>query len=277
AALAECLFSTDSRLCTLIDTVGVGKPVMLSSQAGGLKITMWITPGPYFLGEMLVADLSLTNYAETTYLLQGWPSVPGFETQAACHPPFAVHVTGGSPTDPAIGNAIAYLANCWDGPGSNGTVQVQPGQTINFHQVIALTSSGNVTLSVQGVFQQAVLETNGVNIVNGTGPLDGHWPALHITVASQSPPARVISLQRDGLQVRVVAPPALNNQMLYWPTTSCGHAGGGSSWAAWIALPSETITPDCGGPVTVTPELVNSWVFIVGAPGYAFALEKYPS
>ena len=276
SALATCLFSTDTRLCTMIDSIGA--PMMLRTQAGGLEMTMWITPGPYFLGEMLVADLSLTNLSQSTYLLQGIPSNGNVENVVACHPPFAVQITGGGgPIDAALGKALISLANCWNGPGSEGTVQVQPGQTITFHQVLALTTSGHVTLTARGTFQKAVLGQNGVEVVNASGPLDGHWPALHVSVASQVPPTRAISLQRQGFRVHVVAPTALDNQLLYWPTTSCGHAGGGSSYASWIALPSEIITPDCNAPVTVTPELLNSWLFVVGAPGYAFALEKYPS
>jgi hypothetical protein len=38
---------------------------------GGLSVAMTVTPGPYFMGELLVVDLSLTNSSSTTYTLAG--------------------------------------------------------------------------------------------------------------------------------------------------------------------------------------------------------------
>src|SRR5216683_78616 len=200
----------------------IGTPVTLRAQAAGLEITMRITPGPYFLSEMLAADLSLANHSQTTYLLQGTPNMPG-QRPDTCHPPLTIAILGGEgPSDTALRSALADIASCWNGPGSEGTVQLQPGQTIMVHQYLALTSSGHLTLTARGTFQKIVLGQDGVvHIVPASGPLDGRWPALQVSVARQVPSARSISLQRQGLQVHVDAPPAIRDQLLYMSVFIC--------------------------------------------------------
>jgi hypothetical protein len=46
----------------------VGAPVVVRTQAHGLELTMKVTPGPYFLSELLEVDVSLTNHTQTTLL-----------------------------------------------------------------------------------------------------------------------------------------------------------------------------------------------------------------
>ena len=262
----------------------VGTPIPVRAQAGGLEMTMRITPGPYFLREMLVADLSLTNHSQTTYLLEETLRDPGLLSDA-CQPPITVQISGGSgPSDTVLRNTLTSLASCSNRPGSEGTMKFKPGQTITAHQVLALTSSGQVTFTARGIFQKVVLGQDGVvQVANAPGPLDGHWPTMRVSVASQAPPARLISLQRQGLQVQVVAPPAIRTQLLIWASTSCidrfGDGTGGGGSANWVALSGETITPDqCGvtsSNGTATTDKLKLWVYAVGAPGYAIALGMY--
>ena len=246
---------------------------------------MRITPGPYFLSEMLAADLSLANHSQTTYLLQGTPNMPG-QRPDTCHPPLTIAILGGEgPSDTALRSALADIASCWNGPGSEGTVQLQPGQTIMVHQYLALTSSGHLTLTARGTFQKIVLGQDGVvHIVPASGPLDGRWPALQVSVARQVPSARSISLQRQGLQVHVDAPPAIRDQLLYMSVFICdlGPRSTQRSGADnWIAPPGETIPPpQCGFSMdngTATPSKLERWAYVVGAPGYALASGTYPS
>lgn len=49
-------------------TIGPG---MIRIQAHGLEMIMQVTPGPYFLGEMLAVHFSLTNHTPTIFELNG--------------------------------------------------------------------------------------------------------------------------------------------------------------------------------------------------------------
>ena len=77
---------------------GGGGPFTRVAQAGGLYFAMTVTPGPYFLGELLQVDLSLTNSSLTTYTLGG-PSVSGI-----CGGAVYVNTVGG--TGPFGGDII---------------------------------------------------------------------------------------------------------------------------------------------------------------------------
>ncbi len=152
-------------------------PVTVHAEAGGLEMRMQITAGPYFLSEMLAADLSLTNHSQTTFLLQGTQTPMSEALHDSCHPPLNIVMTGGeSPYDTSLQSTLAAAISC---SGSPGTVQLQPAQTIMIHQYIALTSSGHITLTPQAVFQKPTLGQDGViHIVPTAGPLDGRWPSF---------------------------------------------------------------------------------------------------
>jgi hypothetical protein len=44
----------------------VGTPATVHTEAGGFEMTLSLTPGPYFLSELLAADISLTNHTDKT-------------------------------------------------------------------------------------------------------------------------------------------------------------------------------------------------------------------
>ncbi len=255
-------------------------PVKVQSQAGGLEMTMQITPGPYFLSEMLAADLSLTNHSQTTYLLEGtWNnlSIPDDH----CQLPLKVVMSGGgSPVDTALEHNLHAAIACYDTPG---TTQLLPNQTITIHQYLALTSSGHVTLQAQGTFQTPALGQDGIiHIVSTTGPLDGHWPSLHISVQAEVPAQRLISLRAQHSRVVVDAPVAARGRLLYLFAFDCvgrnssQHGGGGY----WIKLPGTVIEkPQCGFSImngTPTYDTFVRWVYVVGTPGYSIASGTYP-
>lgn len=258
----------------------VGTPVKIHSQAGGLEMTMQITPGPYFLSEMLAADLSLTNHSQTTYLLEGTWDNPGIPADH-CHLPLKMVVTGGDgPRDPGLEHNLAAAISCY---GTPGTTQLLPNQTISIPQYLALTSSGHVMLTAQGTFQTPALAQDGVvHIVSTTGPLDEHWPSLHIVVQAQVPQQRLISLHAQPAQVIIDAPPAARGRLLYLSAYDCvdgnssQHGGGGY----WIKLPTMMIEkPQCGYSVingTPTYATFVRWVYVAGAPGYSIVSGTYP-
>jgi anti-sigma factor RsiW len=257
-----------------------GTPVKIHSQAGGLDMTMQITPGPYFLSEMLAADLILTNHSQTTYLLLGTWDNPGIPYDH-CHLPLKVVMTGGdSPRDTLLERNLAAAFSCY---GTPGTTQLLPNQTITVRQYLALTSSGRMTLTVQGTFQKAALGQDGVvHIVSSTGPLDGHWPSLQIAVRAQVPAQRLISLQAQTAQVIVDAPSAARGHLLYMSVFDCvdGRSSQHGGPDYWINLTTNAIEkPQCGFSVTngtPTPATFVHWVYVVGAPGYSIVSGTYP-
>lgn len=61
-----------STLPTNISPVGaVGTPVSAHGQMSGLEVSMHVTPGPYFLSELLAIDLALTNHTNGIVTLAG--------------------------------------------------------------------------------------------------------------------------------------------------------------------------------------------------------------
>ena len=123
-------------------------PVVVASavfrtQAHGLEMIMQVTPGPYFLSEMLAVHLSLTNHTQTTFLLQG----------PECDSPLKVVVTGGkSPYDTQLKSNLAAMASC---VGASG-LGLNPAQTITATKYVAITSSGHVTLTAQAGYHMSI-------------------------------------------------------------------------------------------------------------------------
>ena len=258
----------------------VGTPVKVQSQAGGLEMTMQITPGPYFLSEMLAADVTLTNHSQTTYWLEGTWDNPGIQDDH-CHLPLKVVMSGGgSPDDTQLEHNVTAAIACY---GTAGTTQVLPNQTLTISGYLALTSSGSLTLEARGTFQTAALGQDGVvHIVPSSGPLDGHWPSLRISVQGQVPAQRLITLHAQPAQVVVDAPSTARGRLLYLSTYDCvdrnssQHSGGGY----WINLTTKVIAkPQCGYSImngTPTYATFVRWVYAVGAPGYSIATGTYP-
>lgn len=265
----------------LPSTGSLGKPITVQTQANGLEATMRVAPGPYFLNEMLAADLTLTNHSQTPYLLEGTWDNPGIPDDH-CHLPLKVVMTGGdSPRDTGLERDIASAISCFS--STPGTTQVLPNQTITISQYLALTSSGSVTLQMQGTFQTPTLGQDGIiHIVSTTGLLDGHWPSVRISVQAQVPAQRLISLHAQPAQVVVDAPPAARGRLLYLSTYDCvdrnssQHGGRGY----WSKLPGTVIEkPQCGYSVingTPTYAKFVRWVYVVGAPGYSIVAGTYP-
>lgn len=244
----------------------VGAPTTVQVEASGLKMSMSITPGPYFLSEVLVADMTLTNHTNTTFMLQ----------EGLCFPALRLEQTGGeSPhyTLPLHGNVAFLGCNEREGP-------LKPGQTITNQQYELLTSSGQVTLTTTAKFVKDVV----IKVIKpGFGPVDvhgntpvsnplGYWPSLQIQVASHIPSDRLFSLHLQGSQVHINAPPVLH--LLYQYIVSCDSYNVTIDTGNWSWEPISTRVLripglDCPGNVR--------WQYAVSAAGYAVVAGKYPT
>jgi len=232
----------------------VGTAVTVHVEAGGLEMSLSVTPGPYFLSELVLANMSLTNHSHTTFIVQ---SVCGHALQLA--------QTGGeSPyyTLPLHGNPVFFGCN------SRGTT-LEPGQTITNQQYEPLTSSGHVILTAKAQF----LKTEGGGITKVPSPLDGHWPSLQIQVASHIPSDRLFSLHLKGSQVLVDAPPNLH--LVYQFIESC--VGDGLDVGSLTWDPISTRVLNVPGYILGCPAKDVRWQYAVSAAGYAIVAGKYPA
>jgi hypothetical protein len=237
----------------------VGTPVTVHVEAGGLEMSLSVTPGPYFLSELILANMSLTNHSHTTFMLRGKESL--------CFPALRLSQAGGENphyTIPLHGEIVDY--GCF---GGNSTLE--PGQTITNQQYEPLTSSGLVTLSAQAQF----LKTEGEGLTYGPGPLDGHWPSLQIQVASHVPSDRLFSLHLKGSQVFVDAPPNLH--LVYRFIESCVGDGPGIDVGSLTWDPISTRILNVPGNIVGCPAKDVRWQYAVSAAGYAIVAGKYPA
>jgi len=235
----------------------VGTPVTVHVEAGGLEMSLSVTPGPYFLSELVLANMSLTNHSHTTFIVQS----------GLCDHALKLAQTGGeSPhyTLPLHGNPVFFGCN------SRGTT-LEPGQTITNQQYEPLTSSGHVTLTAQAQF----LKTEGGGITKAPSPLDGHWPSLQIQVASPIPSDRLFSLHLKGSQVLVDAPPNLH--LVYQFIESCVGDGPGIDVGSLTWDPISTRVLNVPGYLLGCPAKDVRWQYAVSAAGYAIVAGKYPA
>lgn len=231
----------------------VGAPVTTRVEAGGLEMTLSVTPGPYFLSELVMADMSLTNHSHTTFSVLSGSACP--------IEPYLVQAGGGSPhySLPLHGNGVSF--GCYI-----DYENFEPGQTLRNRQYEPLTSSGLVTLTAQAQFMQ------NNRFASSPSPLDGHWPSMHIQVASRIPSDRLLALHQKGLQVTVDAPPTVH--LVYQFTGICD----GASTESITWEPALTHVLNGPGDVMGCPSKdFISWQYVIGAPGYAIAAGKYPA
>jgi hypothetical protein len=231
-----------------------GMPDTIQTEANGLSAMMSITSGPYFLSELLAADISITNHTHTAYSIQGVPGSP-------CDSALNVTLSGG--TAPHYAVPVYGFMNCPD-----FTTQFKPGQTIHVRQYLPLTDSGRILLALRATFLHTVMQNGEQVITNGTSPLDGHWPTLQINVHPHIPANRTISLQLEDSHVIIHAPTSIRTHLLYYYTVDCTGTGTGNF--AWEPIKTTTLNePGCPGPNV-------QWQYAVSAPGFAIVSGKYP-
>ncbi len=213
------------------------------TEVNGLKASIHVlTPGPYFLSELVSLNVELTNQTGRPFSLTGSGKTDIVCSSSALN----AQVTEGS--DPVYAVLRRLDIACLQ-PAFVTTLA--PGQTLTLHYYLPLTKSGEVTIAMSGMV--------GPHQPN---PLDGHWPSVSIQVDSHVPSNRVLTLKNQGAHVLVQAPPMAEAHLLYMQSITCDQYGSGSA-LDWSPLPTPMLSqPAC-------PTAHKHWQYIVSAPGFA--------
>jgi hypothetical protein len=238
------------------------------TEADGLRASLHIvTPGPYFLRELIAIDLSLTNQTGHSVRIAG-----GSKPDSVCSSSaLSVQIHGGPPHDALPRLVIGCLDPLY-------VTTLAPGQTLSMRYYLPVTAGSAVTVAM-----------GGMGGIHQGGPLDGHWPAISIQVAPQPPADRIITLQDQGARVIVQAPPAALAHLLYRESFTCDQ-GLMETTAEWTPLAAPALSqPDCLVAATSCPRISAEpllsgtplpspiacpaknvhWLYMVSAPGYA--------
>lgn len=243
----------------------ISTPVTVHSQARGLEISMSITPGPYFLSEMLAADISLTNHTHTTFSV----GVPFVESQCGYTP--GIVMNGGDAPYYVI--PIATQHSC---PGIYNRISLRPGQIITVHKYLPLTASGQVTLTTEVSLLITTIDAHGNQIsTSASNPLNGHWPSIQINVHSVVPADRKLSFRREGPHIIVISPLGAQSHLVYlygiWCQDSQNSGITSSGNYGWEPLSTNEVNePSC-------PARNLHWQVAFGSPGYAITSGSYTS
>lgn len=231
-------------------------------EINGVAMSLRVTPGgPYFLSELIAVDVALTNHTQKAFTLDG-PDQAG-----PCGSALWVELDGGSAPHYILPNATTH--SC---PG-NGETTVKPGQTLTIQQLLPLTASGDAILKAGTSFLTTIMQQGERVITDTPGPFGGRGPAIHLSIDSHTPSYRSLSLQKNGSQVFVTAPPAVRSHLLYLFNITCqGADDSGTTWTGnfiWEPLPYKAINrPGCPG---TSPQ----WEISVSAIGYAIVSGSY--
>lgn len=235
----------------------VGKQVTITTTWSGLEMSMRVTPGPYFLGELLAIDLSLTNHTHPTLTLRG--NVDSGECGSALYPD---QTDGTNPHYALYTLPVPFTYNCPAIRPGNG-ISLAPGQTVAASFYELLTGSGDVTLTGNVAFYLSKTSNQ-----SSPGPLAGHLPTLHIHVISQIPTDRALSFQQQDTRVSIQAPADLRlvDQTYILCQDSSRHSWPGGH-EDWEPISTHTLQrPECSGQGDWTIVL---WKYAIGAAGYA--------
>jgi hypothetical protein len=169
-----------------------------TAAADGLTLSLRLSPGPYFLSELVAARMMLANGSDVAYQFQGVP-----ETND-CDQAIGVLLAGGQ--EPRYTLPTQGFVSC---PEISSTLE--PGETWTVDQLLPLTASGDVSLTAQARFIVSGTDAHGTAFETGSdGPFAGRWPTLHLAVAPNVPAGRGISLRPINLlsihRVSIAAP-----------------------------------------------------------------------
>lgn len=230
--------------------------VAVVTEAGGLEMSLSLAPGPFFLSELLTANISLINHTDKT-VYAGIPFVG-----SACG--YATGILMTSAGGPNYSIRIPTDHSC---PPIANSTPLQPGQTLTVQKYLPLTSSGHVMLTAEAVFYTSARQSQNPFPQQVTSPLEGHWPSLQIDVASKVPANRMISYHRDGTRVFINAPTDAQHLLQYLYSVSCQDLNDQGSTISgnygWQSLQKNVVgEPGCPGKNV-------HWAFAFGLPGYA--------
>jgi len=213
-----------------------------SSQVHGMQASIHVvTPGPYFLSELVSVDVSLANATGQPLTLQGSSKPDLFCSSSA----LGATVSGGSsPTYTLPELTVSCLQPLY-------ITTLPRGQTLTLHLLLPVTRSGDVTISMSPLRNPSQ-----------AAPAGSHWPSVTIHVSLQVPSNRELSLESQGTQVIVHAPPAALPNLIYLESITCDQYGRGTR-LDWSSLSAPVLSQ----PACPTPH--KHWDYVVSAPGYA--------
>jgi hypothetical protein len=226
--------------------------VTVKSSAGGFEMSFSLMPGPYFLSELLAAQISLTNHTDKTAYV-GLPF-----GGSACGYVTGIQVTGED--NPQFVIPIPTVHSC---PFSINDTAIKPGQTLTVVKYLPLTNSGHLTLTAETEFYSSAFQPPYQFPKQIGSPLDGHWPTMSINVTSKIPAGRTISYHRVGSRIFIDAPRPV--QYLYSVYCYDFNNDGGTTGTGdygWESLTKNVVgEPGCPGKNV-------HWAFAFGLPGY---------
>jgi hypothetical protein len=241
------------------NAVIIDLPIAASSSAGGLTMSISMTPGPYFLSEMLEIGISLTNHAQKTFYV-GLPFV-----NSACGYYTGVEISGGE--KPYFDIPVNNSHSC---PFHIDTVTLKPGQTLAVLKYLPLQLSGRVALTALASFYAAAAALPNRFPTSIPGPFGDRWPSAHIDVSPTIPANSKILFEVKGYDAIVHIPSSASGPLLYAYNISCqdfndtGSTGSGNY--TWDTLKVPTIRrPGCPGKNL-------QWTFAFAIPGYGVAV-----
>ncbi len=237
-------------------------PALSAWAAGdGLALALRVPRGPYFVGELLPITVSLTNRtAALVFLGRG----------CAARPPgnlVGVLLTGGTAA------SLALPPTDHSCPPLD-PVPVPTGKKVVIRLLVPLSRSADVTLAVE-IVRFTVIDpslSGRLGAARMPDPFGGRWPMVQLTVTSQPPAARIITLRHVGPTVLVAAPAGARASLHYLYGVTCREGQGSMArgYYAWEPLSAPVLRdPGCG------PD--ERWQVAVGAPGYAIATTTYGS
>ena len=229
----------------------VGTPVLAHTEVSGLETALSITPGPYFLSELLSVDITLTNHSKHSIMLEGGAALN------TCNGAFSVMVTGGQ--EPHYDVPVTpILMSC---PAGMYTLATK--ESLSVHGYIAITRSGAATVAMNASASTLTLNTDGTVSSQGSSPLAERWPTIAIQVTPWVPSNRLLSLQTQGNTVIVNAPDSVRPHLVYYYTVNCLHGIGTSD--GWGPLKVNVLhEPYCD-------DAIRHWSYAVSTSGYAVA------
>lgn len=245
---------------TSVSGATIGPLTTTQVQIDGFKMTFGLTPGPYFVSELLEAKITFTNHTTQTQ----WASSPfginpcgyatGIDIQGGVKPTFELPTPMGHSCPADIGQALKVL----------------PGQILSTSKYIALQSSGPITLTSTIDFLEP---TNNQSYKRIKSPLEDHWPTLHIHIASQIPQDRQLTTHVTEKSITVDASTSAHLQYIFGVTCTNGPGSGSEETGnyGWQPLKSSTVNRPACSMKHIT------WNYAIGAPGYAIASGKVKS
>jgi hypothetical protein len=197
--------------------------------------------------------ITLTNHSNKSFLLQGFATDINY-----CNGVFFVMAVGGGEPHYNFPVNIEYM-KCPD-----AQTQLDAGKTLIVQGYVPLTKSGQVAITSEARFLSVAKDTTGHEfITRDNGPLDGHWPVIHILVNAKIPIDRILSLQQQGSQITIDASTAIKSHPVYFYSVSCVAELGSNG--KWTPVTTQTLQqPECSG-------ANMHWSYAVSAPGYAIA------